>query len=403
MAKFTLVHDKRRANKDGSYNLSVRMVDQRQVMYLKIDSLIEKQYEHIFVKKLVDTRSIEYREWAQNKVIKAEKIYNNSKPSSQKRFKELLDEVEKTLPNDLIMKNLFTYYIDNYSANKLKTKIHYRNTRNILEKYKKGLTVFDITPELLRNFERHKLNEGCKMSSITSYLRDIRRIINYFRFDVELIPLTYKYPFSRSGHILSNDLPEKDFLSEEELDKVISFKDFDSPEQEYALDVWRFLYRCGGINICDAVKMEWSNIHGDTIKFERKKTSNTRRKRNRLISVSLTPQLKETIEKIGVKSSPFILGQINEGFTEQTFINRVHKISGKMNKRLGAISDKLSLSVPLKFSKARDCFANSLRDSGVKLDDIALCMGHSNSKVTLDHYIGPMESGKVHQMYKGIK
>jgi len=360
------------------------------------------QYEHIFLKKSVDSKSIEFRGWANEQVTKAEKIFDNLRPFNKKRFRELFKKPVKTISGNLLMKELITRFNENYRGVKLKSKIHYRNTMNILEKFKKGLSILEITPDFLIEFETYLFNQGCSQTTVSSYMRDIRRVINYYRYEEKLLPDFYQYPFSRGGYKIATYIPEKLVLAENEIEKVISFNDFDSPEQEYALDIWKFLYRCGGINISDLVRMKWSNIHGDMIFFDRKKTETTRKNLKRQIPVSITPPLEESIEKVGVKTSPFIIGQINEEYTEQSFVNRVHKISSKMNARLGQLSKKMNLSVPLKLCTARDCFATTLRRADVSLDDIGICLGHSNSLVTR-HYIGAMDNDRIKKIYSCIK
>jgi len=47
---------------------------------------------------------------------------------------------------------------------------------------------------------------------------------------------------------------------------------------------------------------------------------------------------------------------------------------------------KLNLSVTLNTSKARDCYASSLKSNGISRDQISEMLGHSNPIVT-GHYL----------------
>ncbi len=83
-------------------------------------------------------------------------------------------------------------------------------------------------------------------------------------------------------------------------------------KEEYARDIWIFLYKCNGINFADLLSMKWSNKHGECLEFYRKKTETTRKTNRKKIMIPLTNDLKSIIEKVGVKDSPFILGKLND-------------------------------------------------------------------------------------------
>jgi integrase len=73
---------------------------------------------------------------------------------------------------------------------------------------------------------------------------------------------------------------------------------FDTPAQEYARDVWLFLYLCNGINFADLLLMRWENIQRDFLIFFRKKTRNTRTKNVKEITAPIYEDLRKLIEKI---------------------------------------------------------------------------------------------------------
>ena len=68
----------------------------------------------------------------------------------------------------------------------------------------------------------------------------------------------------------------------------MDLKEFDSPEQEYARDIWLLLYRCNGSNFADLLRMRWSNINRKDIRFYRQKTETTRKKNVKQIIVPRT-------------------------------------------------------------------------------------------------------------------
>ena len=75
------------------------------------------------------------------------------------------------------------------------------------------------------------------------------------------------------------------------------------------------------------------------------------------------------MDSIGDKSSPFILGELNEGYTEIYFENKCHKLKQRLNRNLAIVGKMLNLSVPLKLKTARECYATSLKRAGVHKTD----------------------------------
>ena len=150
------------------------------------------------------------------------------------------------------------------------------------------------------------------------------------------------------------------------------------------------LYRCNGINFVDLFRMRWDNIKGDYLIFFRKKTETTRKNNVKEIVVPITADLKKLIGKIGVRNSPYILGKLQDGYSESSFENKNHKLKKILNKELSVISEKLNLSVPLRLKNARDSYASTLRRAKVSKDDIGDMLGHSNSIVT-EHYLSSID------------
>jgi integrase len=397
MATFKCLLDKRnQKNKKDEYNLVIRACIGSDVNYLNIAKMTEKQYHHVFVKKATDEKSIEFREKCNAYITKCERIIGELKPYNKQKFRALFYEKDKVKPESLALIGLFEYFIDNCGL-KLRTRTHIKMTKLALENYNPGMTVWDITPDFLKKFEKDKMASGMSQATIDSYSRDLRRIINYFSNEVILIPKNYQYPFGKSGYSIKNFFPKKLVLTNDEIKSVVEFKDPEKPGLEYSRDIWLLLYRCNGINFVDLLRMRWTDIKGDYIIFFRKKTETTRKNNKKEITVPITEKLRELLDKIGVKDSPFVLGKLHEGYKESTFENRCHKISQKINRDLAVIGGKLNLSVPLKLKTARDSYATTLMRGGISKDEIGSMLGHSNSVVT-EHYLASLDIEKTHQI-----
>jgi len=396
MATFNVVLDKRVKKKNDNYNLSLRVINGNETMFIPITKLTTKQYELIFIKKSLNQDCIDFRNNCNELISKAERIYNTLKPFNKVEFRRLfnlVDEEPSIDKNSLLLKDLFQIYINDNKTIKRGTRNRYKTSMNVFERFKPGYEVLDIKVNYLMEFERVK-SDTCSIPTISSYMRDLRSILNYFSKEDVRIPKTYEYPFGRGKYTIKNHNPKKIVMKNHEIQKVVEYNDFDSPQQEYARDVWLFLYRCNGINFADLLRMRWDNIKGGCFIFHRKKTETTRRNNVKEIVAPIGDKVQKLIDKIGVNESPFIIGELKEGYNESTFDNKSHKLRQTINRELSKISLKLQLTVPLKLKTARDTYATTLKRAGVSNSVIGEMMGHSNSTVT-EHYLDSLDTERT--------
>jgi integrase len=402
MATFTIVLDKRVPVKGNKYNLVIRVCDHDAVLNLIIAKLSEKDYNTVFKKKSQDQASIDFRETCNAYISKCERISSEMKVYDPKRFRELFfKKDEDVIPDSLLVKNLVQRYVESKDL-KLRTKIHYRMTGSVLEKFSPNLSIMSVNPDFLNRFARKKIQDGCSQATIDSLYRDLRSIIKYFTNEVNIIPTEYEYPFGRGKYTVGSYFPKKQVLSSDEIQKVLDYHYSESFDRRYALLSWKILYHANGINYADLLRLREDQIGPRSICFTRKKTETTRINNKSQIEVPLTEPLIELIRMIRETKpmiraarkkngkNPFFLGLLEDGYTEQTYENLLHKIKQKINLELTIVSKELNLSVPLKLKTARDCYASSLLRGGVPKDVISSLLGHANSIVT-ERYLASMD------------
>lgn len=389
MATFTLLLDTRVKKKNDQYNLSIRVISGSEQIYLNISQMTNEQYNQIFVKKTMDTKSISFRESCNELLSKSERIFTSMKPFEKQKFRKLFFEEDEEEFESLMLSDLFDRFVENYTNLKPQTQKHFRYSKSVFETFNPGMSVTEVSAVFINRFAKERIESGVSQSAVNSNLRDLRRVVNYFINEEKVIPESYQYPFGKGGFSIQNYFPRKLVLTNSEIASVIELKEFTSNQEEYARDIWEMLYRCNGINFADLLRMRWDNIQGDYLIFFRKKTETTRKSNKKEIVVPLSPKLKELIEKIGVKDSPFILGKLKDGYSDSMFENKNHKWKKIVNQRLDEISKRLNLSIPLRIKNARDSYAMTLRRAGVSKDNIGDMLGHSNSIVT-EHYLGSM-------------
>ncbi len=320
-----------------------------------------------------------------------------------KRFKELfLSKGELTsdsdldLPQTLELAALTDYYLSKANI-KRSTKIHFGCSMNVIERYSPGIYMDEIDARFLSEFESKMWNQGKSISTVSSYLRNLRTLVNYFMNDKKILPSDYVYPFRKAGHPIKNVRKKKRVMSEDDIFKVIELDEFDSPKQEYARDIWLVLYNANGLNPIDLLKLRWDKIKDDYIPVIRTKTETTRVDDLQEITIPLTEELKYYLGKVSDPSSPFVLGKLKEGYSETSLLNRKNRFRQEINLELRKIGERLNLPVSLTMSTARDCYAMTLKRNGVSREFTSDSLGHSDIRTT-SHYLDSLsidESFKV--------
>jgi len=390
MATFNIVLDKRKKLKGGKYNLAVRMVNGNDVMYINLQKMTESQYDKVFGKKIKDEESNRFRETCNGYVSKCERIFSGLKPFNKETFRKRFWETDNDKPKSLLLTDLFDYYMENKENIKPTTIDSLRYTKNRFESFRAGVSVGDVTESFLKKFERNAIEVSNSQATIDHHMRNLRTIINYFTYIVKVIPKEYEYPFGKGGFTISSYFPSKQVLKESDIKSVIDLNEFKSEEHKFARDIWVLLYRLNGANFADLLRMRWSQIDGKYIFYTRKKTETTRRNNKKLITVPLTDKLLDSVSLVGDKDSPFLIGKLKDGYDEETFKNRNHKIKQQINRNLKDIRDQLKLSRPLQLGCARDCYASTLDRNNTPREKTSQMLGHSNVVIT-EHYLDGLD------------
>lgn len=390
MASFKIKLDSRVRLKNGDRNLCVLVCHQSKSIYLKFAELSDIAYDVIFNKQSTKVEYIEFRQKCAGYLARAEKIFSQLKVFDEREFRKRFNDNivnQNTPPNkeSVPLTKMFEEYVQ---ATNLKhnSKKHYQTTLNVFTKGNPNLCFEDITTNFLIEFEK---NHPCSKATMSSYMRDLRAVVNYYIKDIEIQPVGFKYPFGRRKYVVSTFYPPKIVLSESELISVLKFNDFITPAQEYARDVWVALYLLNGSNFSDLLRLKWTDITGGVITFTRKKTETTRKSNIKPIVVDYDTRLRSIFKKIGDKDSVYLLGKMSELYSETTFENKCTKLKKLYNKENKYITEKLNLSVPLTLQTARDTFATMLFFKGVPVRTISELLGHSNVVVT-EHYLGSL-------------
>jgi integrase len=396
MAKFSLYFDTRGKTDKSVGNISVRMFHAGDTMYLKICKLTKQQYETVFVKKSMDPKSVKFRENCNTFLSRCETTFSGMKGFHKTRFRQLsiLPKIEPTSISDkLLLSELFDRFLEKNNHLKLKTKDLYSCTLNSFDKLKENLSIWDITPDLLRKYEKDMRDSEKSDATIAVYFRHLRSVINYSINVDKTIPKDYEYPFGKGGIQIKKHENMKLVMSNKEIVSIINLEKFLSSKEEYARNIWLLLYYCNGMNYADLFKLKWENRKGNYFIFNRMKTENTNRVKRNII-VPITPKVEGLLNKVGKKKNSYVLGFDIKGYDEKRFNYKKDWELQKLNLHLKNISERLKLSVDLRIKTSRDSYATTLKRAGRSIDEIGEMMGHSNRAAT-EHYLASLDIEKT--------
>ncbi|NDV80102.1 site-specific integrase [Dysgonomonas sp. 511] len=280
------------------------------------------------------------------------------------------------------------------SANRLKYALTYKDLMNSLIKFNQHLDIYfsDIDITWLKKYETWLRGCNLKENTIGIRFRTLRALYN-LAIEENVVKSEY-YPFDNYKVSKLKQKTAKRSIVKDDIMAIINYQSFDK-EIQFAVDLFTFSYFMGGINFVDISRLTSKNIEDGYLCYIRKKTK-------RLIKLPLQERAIELIHKYTNPQNPYLFPILNNYHkTEQQKANRVHKIIGKVNKRLKDIGKELNIPIDLTTYVARHSFATVLKRSGVNTSIISESLGHSSEKVT-QIYLDSFENSQIDEAMKNL-
>lgn len=388
-----VVHDTRIKRTDGTYAVKLRVTYNREQKYYPINV-------HLTPEDWARTQSEKPRnEFKEHKLYfnkieqRALDIIKELHPFSFEGFEKKFDQrVDRT-------KDVLTY-LDNYikqlsKDNRSGTADSYQCAYNSFKKYleskgRKKLNFGDVTPDWLKEYESWMLENEKSNTTIGIYLRSLRTIINIAIEDGTLA--REFYPFGKRKYQIPSGRNVKKALVISDIQKIVNYKTTTDAE-ERARDLWLFSYLCNGANVKDIARLQYRNIDKTKITFVRAKTERTTKQDLKPIVVMLLPEIKNIIEKWGVKPNKpetFVFGIISKNDTGEEELAKVRQATKTINKYMKRIGKDLTLDINLTTYTARHSFATVLKRSGAPTEFISESLGHKDLRTT-ENYLDSFE------------
>lgn len=249
----------------------------------------------------------------------------------------------------------------------------YRGTMGILKKYSKGrdLTFEEINYSFLKNFEAHLQSKGCKINTVSFYLRTVRSIYN--RAIKDGVVREEHYPFRKI--VIKKEKTLKRAIYKEEIASIKNLDLETKPQLDLAKDLFLFSFYMRGMSFKDIAFLKISNIFGDRIYYSRQKTAQK-------LNVKLTDRAMDIVLKYNDLSdrSSFIFPIIR--YPGKNEFSQYKNGYRKTNRRLKTVGDILNFRVPLTTYVARHSWASIAKRSGIPTSVISEGLGHDSEKTT---------------------
>lgn len=295
---------------------------------------------------------------------------------------------------DTINTAFANYAADLRKEGRIGTAVSHECAQTSLNKFLPGATFSEITPEVLRKYEKWMMNKGNSITTVGIYLRSLRTLFNNAIAE-GMLTKDY-YPFGKKRYEIPTGNNVKKALTLKDIGTIYNYKPERGSMTDMAKDYWIFMYLCNGINVKDMCLLKYKNIKGDVIEFERAKTARTKRKVEP-IRVTLTDEVKAIVKKWGNShkdGNTYIFPVLDKGATpvrERELIQQQTKV---INANMKIIAEILKITNDVTTYAARHSFATVLQRSGVSTEFISEALGHSNVRTTQNYLAGFEDESK---------
>ena len=236
-----------------------------------------------------------------------------------------------------------------------------------------------------------------KKSTLSVYMRTLRTVFNN-AIRTGLCQ-EQNYPFASRNNLNGYSLASLKHKSPKRaitIDQVRQIKNYplDPKSRQYEYrNFWLFMYYCRGMNFADIADLEWSDITGGRLQYNRNKN-------NRALNILLIPEALEILEYYRGKGEGNFVFPIHNNIenTEERYYHTKNMLK-LMNKSMNRITKHLGIDANLTTYVARHTWATGLKNKGYSIAVISEGLGHSSEKTTgvyLTEFDSPVldEAGK---------
>jgi len=388
------------------------------------DEDLRNLWNKVYGREYIDDTSEDRKEsW----LLKAQKVISKIEHRfSFEEFQAMLfseQPVEIAFTNDLIvaLRNEFTSLVNDENFTKASI---YRSAANSVERFVTEVGITNktqprvpfglITKDFLKKHEKYLVNNGginfksqarrpVGPTTVAFYMNAIKKMVNE-AIKAKIVTRD-DYPFGNDGYRPPRGNNTKKALPTEILAALISYSG-KYPRREYALDIWKFSYFCGGMNMTDVARIRWRNVdlNQRQVTFVRRKTRTSKANAGAGITLSLLPEAIAIIDKWvhpSIDQNDFVFPELNQKMSEKEIQKSIFNLTQRVNRMLTLILKELGIQAKVRTYEARHSYATTLARAQVPLAFISQGLGHSSLKTT-EQYLGSFEYDQTQQYLSAL-
>lgn len=386
----TIMLDTRRALKDGTYPVKLRVTFQRvRKYYLTPHAFSEEDYAIV--------RSDKPKKGFKEPQMALHAIEKKATDVIDKLSSFSFEAFEKKFLSSQAKDDVFSAYSAQIATlnkeGRAGTADSYNCAFKSLSAYTKKTTLAftAITPEFLRAYELWMVTEGRSLTTVGIYLRTLRAIFNNAIADGEIE--VDAYPFGKRKYQIPAGRNIKKALELSDIEKIFDYNPTNDG-QARARDLWIFSYLCNGINVKDIARLKYRQLDAETITFIRAKTERTTRGNRKTISAMRTLEIDQILDRWGSKPitpDTYVFPILKIGISPEKELAAVRQATKTINVNIKKIATAVGIKKGISTYTARHSYATVLKRSGAPVEFISEALGHSDLRTT-ENYLDSFEA-----------
>jgi len=250
----------------------------------------------------------------------------------------------------------------------------YITARNVIKRFHKSdiLNFREINYSFLKKFETYHLSKGNSWNGLSIYIRTFRAIYNQ---GITAGHIDKKYtPFTE--YKIRHTNTKKRAITEADLKKIAMLSLEESHECFHARNYFLISYMLYGLNFIDIANLKISNIIDKRVQFKRRKTGKE-------YSIKISEQLQPILEYYlhGKKDNEYIFSIIKRDTAKEQYAD-ARKALVRYNRQLKEIARLCEIETNLTSYVCRHSFATQAVLKDVPILAISEMMGHSKLNTT---------------------
>lgn len=365
-----------RANKAGLFPVVLRIIYERKARYYSLNIFMSPEdFQKIEAGKRLSEEQREIRSTLLDLEERARDVFKDLPFFEWDLFKSKYFQTEKIQKGDDLLAELRQWAEQLTKEGRVGYAKTIIGTAKSLQAFANSTVIPYqlLTPAWFEEYERFMADQG---KGVGPYLRAVRALLNSKK-RAGKFPAS-RYPFGKGKYEIPSTRNVKRALPEETLQKLFLYHTELKGRQRW-MDLWKFLYLAGGMNVADLVRLTHENIQERELIYYRQKTKRTRKKDKKPIRIPLSPMLKDIIAKHSLpkRDKNGLLFFERVAHTEEEFHTFKENVKRKIKKALKEVCNELGIKERITAISARHTFATRLIQSGLTLSVAQQYLGHA--------------------------